>query len=87
MLDKAKILCGDEEAMDAAICFILANVQAHSEAFIREFPIDSMSEVPDQANYTLARFLANLAWYFPPSMRAHLHELKRKLSSAPTPEN
>ena len=87
VLDKAKILCGDEEAMDAAICFILANVQAHSEAFIREFPIDSMSEVPDQANYTLARFLANLAWYFPPSMRAHLHELKRKLSSAPTPEN
>lgn len=87
VLDKARILCGDEEAMDAAICFILADVQAHSEAFIQEFPIDSMSEVPDQANYTLARFLANLAWYFPPSMRAHLHELKRKLSSAPTPEN
>lgn len=87
VLDKAGILCGNEDAMDTAICFILANVQAHSEVFNQEFSIDTMSEVPNQANYTLARFLANLAWYFPPSMRAHLHELKRKLSSAPTPEN
>lgn len=86
ILDKARILCGDEDAMDAAACFVLANVQAHSEGFVQEFPIDSMSEVPAQANYTLARFLANLSWYFPPSMRAHLHELKRKLSAAPALE-
>ena len=68
------------EAMDAATCFVLTNIQSNSEIFIQEFPIESMHKVPKQANYMLAQFFAELAWYFPPSQRAHLHELKRTLS-------
>ena len=83
VLDKAGILCGDAEAMNAATCFILSDIQSNSEAFIQEFPIESMYKVPQQANYALARFFTDLAWYFPPSKRAHLHELKRALSLLP----
>ena len=83
VLDKAGILCGDAEAMNAATCFILSDIQSNSEAFIQEFPIESMYKVPQQANYALARFFSDLAWYFPPSKRAHLHELKRALSLLP----
>ena len=83
MLDKAGILRGDIEAMDAATCFVLSDIQSNSEFFIQEFPIEGLYSLPAQANYTLARFFADLAWYFPPSKRAYLHELKRALSLLP----
>ena len=83
MLDKAGILRSDIEAMDAATCFVLSDIQSNSEFFIQEFPIEGLYSVPAQANYTLARFFADLAWYFPPSKRAYLHELKRALSLLP----
>lgn len=80
VLDKAGILHGDMEAMETATRFVLTDIHSNSEVFIQEFPIESVYKVPVQANYTLARFFADLAWYFPPSQRAHLHELKRTLS-------
>ena len=83
VLDNAGILRGDMEAMEAAICFVLTNIQSNSQTFNQEFPIESMHKVPKEANYTLAQFFAELAWYFPPSQRAHLHELKRALSWLP----
>lgn len=83
VLDKAEILRGDMESMDAATCFVLSNIQSNSEVFTQEFPIESMYGVPAQTNYMLAQFFADLAWYFPPSKRAHLHELKRTLSLLP----
>ena len=83
VLDSAGILCGDMEAIDAAICFVLTDIQSNSQTFNQEFPIESMYKVPKEANYMLAQFFAELAWYFPPSQRAHLHELKRTLSLLP----
>jgi len=83
VLDSAGILRGDMEAMDTATCFVLSNIQSNSEFFIQELPIESMYKVPKQANYPLAQFFAELSWYFPPSQRSHLHELKRTLSLMP----
>ncbi len=83
VLDKDGILRGDVEAMDAATRFVLSDIQSNSEVFIQEFPVKSIYGVLAQTNYLLAQFFADLAWYLPPSQRAHLHELKRTLSSLP----
>ena len=83
MLDRAGILRGDMEALDAATCFVLSDIQSNFDVFIQEFPIESVHEIPEYANYTLACFFAELAWYLPPSQRARLHELKRALSLLP----
>ncbi len=60
--------------------YILSDIQVHSEEFIQEFPIEKMLEVLVERRYMLAKFFANLSWYFPPFRWAHLHELKRRLS-------
>lgn len=83
VLDRAGILRGDMEALDAATCFVLSDIQSNFDVFIQEFPIESVHEIPEYANYTLACFFAELAWYLPPSQRARLHELKRALSLLP----
>ena len=80
VLDKAAILSGNVDAMEAATLFVLADLNKNTDVFINEFPINSVYGVEKSVNYLLARFFSELAWYFPPSKGKHLHELKRMLS-------
>ena len=79
-LEKEKILAGDLDAFESAIIFILANIRDNPDIFLDEFPVECLYGVRQSSNYDLARFMADIAWYFPPSKVKCLHKLKRKLS-------